>query len=120
MGDFFEYFWNWVKNNNPNNRIAPPAEKRYANSTKGKRRYAWYDADYVKQDKKAGVMGSSHPAEILRYVQNPGDTAYVEIPDDDPRYLSMRKERRASTKYPRGNEYEILKRRFNTAWNLAQ
>lgn len=125
MGDFFEYFWNWIKSNNPNNRIAPPAEKRYANSTKGKRRYAGNEADYVKQSSNAGIMGSAHPAEILRYLDERGDTVYVETPDDNPSagrhpYISIRKPRRASSRNKFDNEYDILKRRFNTAYNLAR
>ena len=62
------------------------------------------------------------PAEIYRYSPEPGDTVYVEKPTRaDSKYgLIKRSERRASTKNRRGKEYDVLKRRFETAWNLAK
>ena len=62
------------------------------------------------------------PAHILRYIPINGDTTYVELPEAQS-YMFMptaRYERSASFKNPKGEEYNILKRRFNTAWGLAK
>lgn len=103
---------------------APKAEDRYANSTAiPNAKYGWYPAQKVVQNTKSGLMGGGMlPASITRYIQSPGDTVYTELPEAQSRMFrpTIRYERSASTKNPKGQEYNILKRRFNTAWNLAK
>lgn len=60
-----------------------------------------------------------YPANISRTVVydnqgTPVDTSYVETPSH---WFTQVQKRRATRNSP---EYETLKRRFNTAWNLAK
>lgn len=70
--------------------------------------------------------GSTSISEIIRDTEDgsPADTLYYEVPNHFP-FVNV-KPRHAysygnlSSKYGFNPEYEILKRRFNTAWNLAK
>jgi hypothetical protein len=65
--------------------------------------------------------GGMLPAHIKRYIPSDGDTTYVELPEAHS-YLfrpTVRYERKASFKNQKGQEYNILKRRFNTAVQMA-
>lgn len=62
------------------------------------------------------------PASITQNISSNGDTIYTEIPETERfalRRIVPATERRASTKNPKGNEYEILKRRFQEALNVS-
>ena len=61
------------------------------------------------------------PASIRRYIPSNGDTTYVELPEARLHMFkpTARYERTASFKNQKGQEYNILKRRFNTAVQMA-
>ena len=138
MEEYWNQFLNWINTVGrfasfqpyPGNRIAPPAEVRYANSHKiaGSRPGfpMSYDVEGIEADSNGGGLSSlmSHqqrPAKIIRYITEPGDTVYEEYPESALKYgLDYRYSRKASTKKPRGNNYKVLKRRYNTAEQLAK
>jgi hypothetical protein len=70
--------------------------------------------------------GSASISEIIRDAHDgtPADTMYYEIPNHfpfvkvQPRYAFSYGD--YSYKYKDNPEFDILKRRFNTAWNLAK
>ena len=143
MGEYWNLFLNWLDsvgqryanyqdqtymNKQKLYPVAPKAEDRYANSR--------YEPGYtmgfpmgnpseeiVQEKKRNGVFDEKKGAKIYRYVKDPGDTVYVE---ESPQYdmlgglLYGRSIRKASTKRPRGTEYETLKRRWNIAKKLAK
>ena len=107
---------------------APKAEDRYANSRyeEGYSRTfpIGYSTEEIIQDRqKQGIFDQKKGAKIYRYIKEPGDTVYVE---DSPDYdllggaLIGHATRKASTKRPRGDEYETLKRRWKIAKKLAK
>lgn len=137
MGDFLNQFLYWLSmNQSENKQLLPRAERaedRYADSERftgrvpGKYWFDDYNTEGVRQNYNGPVgpfmfKSDAMPAEIYRYIPEEGDTVYVEKPTrSDSKYgLIQRKRRKASTKKPKGDEYDILKRRFNTAWNLAK
>lgn len=128
MEDFFSYFWNWLKRNQSDKkvRMAPPAEKRYAKSKKLYPNDPYFENDIrYKNGENYGVLEEvpymeKTPSMFTKQVFD-NDTIYKETPGQ--KRFSLRgfpKTREASYRNKRGNEYEILKRRFNTAWGLAQ
>lgn len=123
MDEYWNLFLQWLDGHSPfgqysGKRIAPRAELRYADSKKSKRKYGWYDADVIHKNKKKDILGGDRPAEILRYVQNPGDTVYVEYPESTGA-LSVYP-RSASTTNQNGDLYRILRNRYNIAESLAR
>lgn len=107
------------------NKYAPRTDWRYSNGT----RIDDYsnNVNYANNSSTRGVVGTglnyldyTYPS-IVETVIAPGDTMYIETPEQ--KRFSLRGapiKRTASTKNPNGNEYNILKRRFNEAWNLAK
>ena len=108
---------------------APKAEDRYKNGYKYGYRsdgslYLFPSPLYTIADVK-GVRTDypfmSNQGEIQRTIfyagDNPIDTVYTEIPNSV--FPVERKQRYANSKN-KTPEYETLKRRFNTAWNLAK
>ena len=112
------------------NRVAPKAEVRYANSKKYTNGDGIVDANINYQNPTRVVYQDAPylkyvPASISEVIAAPGDTIYTETPEVQrfARFGLFRpipRKRSASTLHPNGQEYEILKRRFNTAWNLAK
>ena len=109
--------------------IAPKAEDRYKNGSKygymaDGSLYLFPNPLYTIADIK-GVRTDypfmSNQGEIKRTIfyagNSPMDTIYTEIPNSV--FPVERKMRYANSKN-KTPEYEILKRRFNTAWNLAK
>ena len=124
MEDFFENFWNWLVNKNQKKRIAPLAKDRYKNSKK-------LEDSYFRDDIKYQSGNNSGVKEDVPYLQRTpsiitrqafdNDTIYRETPGHERfALIGMPVIREASYKNPKGDEYEILKRRLNTAWNLAR
>lgn len=107
------------------NKYAPRTDWRYKNGT----RVTDYsnDVKYANNRSTRGVVGTglnywdyAYPS-IVETVIAPGDTMYVETPEYERFSLRGNPVRRtASTKNPKGNEYNVLKRRFNEAWDLAK
>jgi hypothetical protein len=137
MGDFWDQLMYWLSTNQTSNKQLLPraerAEDRYANSERyfgeqpGKYILGSWPTQGVRQNYTGPVgdlmfRSDVMPAEIYRYIPEQGDTVYVEKPTrSDSKYgLIQRRSRKASTKNPKGNEYNILKRRFDTAWRLAK
>lgn len=107
---------------------APKAEDRYK---EGRREFTIvYPYDRLKygfsatQPIRKVHKGSASISEIIKNYEDgtPADTMYYEIPNHlpfvevKPRYAFSY----SNNLYSRNPEYEILKRRFNTAWNLAK
>ena len=125
MEEYWNQFLNWlgfVSQQQQQPRIAPRAEDRFANS----RRY--YEGDdvfnaIIYPGSNRGVMQDTawnyRPAWIMRNINN-GDTLYVEKPEQKRGFNKDAVRRQARSKDKNRKEYNILKRRFNTAWNLAK
>ena len=105
---------------------APKAEDRYKNGfrkTNGDP-YVDHKIKFSGSNVKAVIADTPYniiPAAITQQITKDGDTIYTETPEY--KRFSFRLfpvKRNASFLNPKGNEYEILKRRFNTAWNLAK
>lgn len=109
---------------------APKAEDRYKNGRKEITIVHPYDVQEFgfrgTQPIRKVNSGSASISEIIRDTENgtPADTMYYEIPNHlpfvkvQPRYSFSYGD--TSSKYGFNPEYGILKRRFNTAWNLAK
>ena len=106
---------------------APKAEDRFKNG----KRYTTGDEHVDNQIKYLGkqtrlvVAGQPYmqfvPATISESVSNKGDTTYIEIPEQKRFAIRwLPKERKANSLDKDRTEYEILKRRFNTAWNISK
>ena len=118
------------QDNMRNYPVAPRAEDRYANSWYGEGTEAHFPMSHIteqitqRKNPSEGIslFNDFRPSSIYRYVKDPGDTVYVEqTPYETLGGALIRNyERRASTKRPRGNEYNVLKRRWNTARKLAK
>lgn len=124
MEEYWNQFLQWlglVGQQQQQPRIAPRAEDRYANS------YRHYPGDDVFDPMIPGTKHSViqdttwryRPAWIMRNI-NDGDTVYTENPEQKRRISHQAVKRRASSKDKNRSEYNILKRRFNTAWKLAK
>ena len=126
MGEYWNQFLQWlgfVGQQQQQSRIAPRVEDRFANS------YRYYEGDNVFNTLKypgsnRGVMQDAawnyRPAWIMRNIDNNGDTLYVENPEQKRGFNRSTKRRSASNRDKNRKEYDILKRRFNTAWNIAK
>ena len=110
---------------------APKAEDRYKNGRKEITIVHPYDPvrDYPfigTQPIRKVTNGTASISEIIRDTKDgtPADTLYYEIPNHlpfvkvKPRYAESFGN--TSSKYGINPEFHILKRRFNTAWNLAK
>ena len=110
---------------------APKAEDRYKNGRKEITIVHPYDPvlDYPfvgTQPIRKVTNGTASISEIIRDAKDgtPADTLYYEIPNHlpfvkvKPRYAESLGN--VSSKYGINPEFHILKRRFNTAWNLAK
>lgn len=143
MEEYWNLFLNWLSsigqryadyqdqkymNNQKLYPRSPRAEDRYAESTYGIGYNASFPMGYpieeIKQDHgDKGFFDTKKPARIYRYINEPGDTVYAEdSPQYDILYGAARRHstRKASTKRPRGDEYEVLRRRWNIARKLAK
>ena len=109
---------------------AQKAEERYKNSKKYTNGDGIIDAD-IKYSQQPTIRifqetpYSTIPASITRTINSPIDTSYIEVPPIQRfsrlgLFRPWPVERKVSTLNPNGKEYEILKRRFNTALNLAK
>lgn len=130
-------------------KIAPKAEDRYKNGYKyGSHLTVWSNGDGIDTRGVASnnkIYYGRFPAVIQREIRENSnnitdqDTTYYEVPDfvsfpsalfqtlnpiqqsTVPALIKPKvKIRKASSKDKNKEEYEILKRRFNTAWNLAK
>lgn len=109
---------------------APPAEKRFAKSKGYTNGDGIVDSNINFQNPTKVVYQDSPylkyvPASISQVIGAPGDTIYTETPEVErfARFGLFRPipvKRTASTLNPNGQEYDILKRRFNTAWNISK
>lgn len=104
---------------------APKAEDRYKNSYKLSEDFFNNRIKYLGTKKNKGVIQvvpySTVPAYITESISDLGDTIYRESPEYQR--FRLRRAPVVRTASNRGNdlnEYETLKRRFNTAWNLAK
>ena len=110
---------------------APKAEDRYKNGRK-----TWNMPQYKEVSSASNIYGDPFASRISMEVNNNGDTTFYETPG---RWLPVKFKTRQATKknmnfkplnpYSGAKkekyvlispEYETLKRRFNTAWNLAK
>lgn len=107
---------------------APRVEDRYANSRYEEGYSNTFPIGYpteeiVQQRRKSSIFDQRKGAKLYRYIKEPGDTIYGE---DSPEYemlggaLITHSNREASTKRPRGREYETLKRRYRAGEKLAK
>lgn len=121
MEEWYNNFLSWLDNiMNPPTRIAPRAEDRYANS------YRAYPDDPVFDPAIPGIKHSVitdprswwRPGWIMQNIDN-GDTTYTENPQQKMGFNRTIR-RSASSKDKNKKEYNILKRRFNTAWKIAK
>ena len=143
MGEYWNLFLNWLDSVGQRYAnyqdqaymdrqklypVAPKAEDRYANS-RYETGYAkgfpmGYSTEEIEQERqRSSIFDQKKGAKIYRYIKEPGDTVYAE---DSPQYdalgglLISKSTRKASTKRPRGTEYETLKRRWKIAKKLAK
>jgi len=107
----------------------PKAEDRYKNGYK----YGYtvdgslysFPKPYYTKVNVSGVRTDypfmTYQGEIKRNVfytgNTPMDTTYTEVPNA---IFPVKRKRRYASSENKTPEYEILKRRFNTAWNLAK
>lgn len=112
---------------------APKAEDRYKNG-----RRIWKAPYYKEVSSASNIFGDAFASKIAMEVNNNNDTTFYETPG---RWLPVKFKTRQATKknqnfrtiswYPGQSteesktiiidpEYETLKRRFNTAWNLTK
>lgn len=104
---------------------APSVEDRYKDATlyQNGQDFVDYDIRYQRYPTERVMQNAPYsriPAHITQSIQGPGDTLYVEVPEQSRfRFRGLPKERSASTKNKKGNEYSILSRRFKAAKKLA-
>ena len=121
MEEYWNQFLSWLNSiSNPQVRIAPLVKDRYANSYRvyPEDDYAW---DSTVPGEKKGVVTNPRnwwrPGFIMQHVNN-GDTTYTEKPEQKMGFNRTRK-RIISNRDKNRREYEIMRRRFNEAWNIA-
>ena len=120
MDEYWNNFLNWLNNIvNPPIRIAPRVQDRYANS------YRAYSDDDVFDPtipgEKRSVLTKKQPWWRQGFIMqniNDGDTTYTERPNQKMGF-NRNRIRKASSKDKDRREYEILRRRFNDAWRIA-
>lgn len=107
-------------------RTAPKVEDRYKNSRKDSVAYLDpYDPNFYGRSVRRVVTpnNASIQREIYYPTEGREDTIYTEIPEHKQRLFFLPQvnvKPRKGFSYIKTPEYEILKRRFNTAWNLAK
>ena len=126
MEEYWNMFLNWLgAQQKLQPRMAPPAGERYADSSR-----MYSDSPFFTNSMKynngesIGVIQNTPyttiPAHITRQIID-NDTIYREKPDQKRfRLRGFPKERTASNRDKNRKEYDILKRRFDTAWGLAK
>ena len=131
MEEYWNLFLNWLNSLGELNQqrnimpLAPRAEDRYANSFRINSDDPWFsnNINYNQNSEKAGVFQeapySMSPAYITREIQR-DDTLYRESPEYKKASFVIAKKRTATNKDKNKNEYNTLKKRFNTAWKLAK
>ena len=134
MGEAWNLFLNWINSIGQQNTssnlqlpVAQPAEERYRGGTRIYPNYdrVQHDINMKSFDNVYGVAEDAPypryiPAEIFRMVSG-NDTIYREAPRTDKykRPFRNRIKRKASNKDANLNEYNTLRRRFDSAWNAA-